>query len=338
MPAARPNRWLVSEQLRHWVSTPLTFSIRQPDIQETTRASLSASQLQAAHIAARQLGAFQKKNSASTCDGLFAARQTCAESQDVLLVALDRHLTPGQQQQGEGAAGDGSISLEDLTKALGSWCVGKLQALTACRMSSTSVSGDSWDQSSPLCSRKPSSQAAQNSSRHMTMGQITLLYKGKGLDRALPASYRPITLLTTDYKLAARVMADRLGPLLNHVIDSTQTGFLPQRWIGDNILAHLEIIASYQRTQQLGILLFLDFLKKAFDRLDSPWLERCMAATGFGAGAQRWVRCLHAGTTAKVVFNGWHTQRFPVQSGIFQGSPLLLLLFAFAVQPISAHA
>ena len=76
----------------------------------------------------------------------------------------------------------------------------------------------------------------------MTEGHITLLYKGKGLDRALPASYRPITLLNKDYKLAARVMADRLGPLLKLVIDSTQTGFLAQRWIGDNILAHLKII------------------------------------------------------------------------------------------------
>ena len=166
----------------------------------------------------------------------------------------------------------------------------------------------------------------------MTEGHITLLYKGKGLDRALPASYRPITLLNTDYKLAARVLADRLGPLLNHVVDSTQTGFLPQRWIGDNILAHLEIIAWYQRTQQPGVLLFLDF-EKAFDRLDRPWLQRCMAATGFGAGAQRWVSLMHASTSAKVAFNGWHTQRFPVQSGVFQGSPLSPLLFVLAVQP-----
>ena len=57
-----------------------------------------------------------------------------------------------------------------------------------------------------------------------------------------------------------------------------------------------------------------------------------------GAGAQCWVSLLHAGTTAKVAFNGWHTQRFPVQSGVFQGSPLSLLLFSLAVQPMSAHA
>ncbi|CAL5220134.1 g2091 [Coccomyxa viridis] len=41
------------------------------------------------------------------------------------LRAVDRHLTPAQQQQGEGAAGDGSISLEDLTQALSSLPRGK---------------------------------------------------------------------------------------------------------------------------------------------------------------------------------------------------------------------
>ena len=63
-----------------------------------------------------------------------------------------------------------------------------------------------------------------------------------------------------------------------------------------------------------------------------------MAAVGFGAGAQRWVSLLHAGTTARVAFNGWHTVRFPVQSGgVFQGSPLSRLLFVLAVQLMAAH-
>ena len=52
-----------------------------------------------------------------------------------------------------------------------------------------------------------------------------------------------------------------------------------------------------------------------------------MTAVGFGAGGQRWVSLLHAGTTARVAFNGWHTARFPVQSGVFQGGPLSALLF-----------
>ena len=170
----------------------------------------------------------------------------------------------------------------------------------------------------------------------MTEGRVTLLYEGKGADRAQLASYQPIKLLNTDYKLAARVIASRLGSLLNHVVDSTQTGFLPQRLIGDNILTHLEIIDFHQHSQQPGVLLFLDF-QKAFDRLVRPWMERCMAAVGFGASAQRWVSLLHAGTTARVALNGWLTARFPVQSGVFQGSPLSPLLFVFAIQPMAAH-
>ena len=63
-----------------------------------------------------------------------------------------------------------------------------------------------------------------------------------------------------------------------------------------------------------------------------------MAAAGFGAGAQQWVSLLHAGTTVRVAFNGWHTTRFSVQSGIFQGSSLSPLLFVLAVQPMAAHA
>ena len=84
-----------------------------------------------------------------------------------------------------------------------------------------------------------------------------------------------------------------------------------------------------------GVIVFLDF-EKAFDRLDRAWIEQCMAAVGFGAGAQRWVHILHTGTIARVAFNGWHTDAFPVSSGVFHGSPLSPLLFVIATQPMAA--
>ena len=34
---------------------------------------------------------------------------------------------------------------------------------------------------------------------------------------------------TADYKLAARIIASRLGPHLNRVVDTTQTGFLTRK-------------------------------------------------------------------------------------------------------------
>jgi hypothetical protein len=63
-------------------------------------------------------------------------------------------------------------------------------------------------------------------------------------------------LLNTDYKLAARAIASRIGPLLKEVVDAPQTGFLPKRWVGDNVLAHLEEINYLEETQQPGVQVF----------------------------------------------------------------------------------
>ena len=98
-----------------------------------------------------------------------------------------------------------------------------------------------------------------------------------------------MTLLNTDYKLAARTLASRLGPVLNHVVDATQTSFLPKRWVGDSVLAHLDEISYSQETQEPGVMVSLDF-EKDFDRLDRAWIATCMAAVGFGPEAQRWVQ------------------------------------------------
>jgi hypothetical protein len=72
------------------------------------------------------------------------------------------------------------------------------------------------------------------------IGVITLLFKGKGLPRDQPSSYRPITLLNTDYRILARALACRWGSAADAVVDQTQTAFIPSSWIGDNVLAHLE--------------------------------------------------------------------------------------------------
>jgi hypothetical protein len=133
----------------------------------------------------------------------------------------------------------------------------------------------------------------------MRTGRIALIFKGNGADRASPASYRPITLLNSDYKLAASVLASRFAAPLSSVIDSPQTAFLPGRWIGDNILAHLEEIDYLLAAHEPGVIVFLD-LAKAFDRIDRAWLLRSLEALGMPAGARRcpspaWGHVRHCG-------------------------------------------
>jgi hypothetical protein len=50
------------------------------------------------------------------------------------------------------------------------------------------------------------------------------------------ASYRPITLLNSDYRVLWKVLAARWGPALDKIVGQEQTAFLPGRHIGDLVL------------------------------------------------------------------------------------------------------
>ncbi|KAH7961405.1 hypothetical protein HPB52_008890 [Rhipicephalus sanguineus] len=59
-------------------------------------------------------------------------------------------------------------------------------------------------------------------------GRVVLLLK-EGMDRSNPKSWRPITLLNTDYKLVATLLVLRLRPLLNELASPLQSCAVPGR-------------------------------------------------------------------------------------------------------------
>jgi hypothetical protein len=65
-------------------------------------------------------------------------------------------------------------------------------------------------------------------------GVITAIYKSG--DVTQPVNYRPITLLNTDYRVLAKVLANRLLKCMGDVISPAQSAFLKGRSIGNNIL------------------------------------------------------------------------------------------------------
>ena len=77
-------------------------------------------------------------------------------------------------------------------------------------------------------------------------------------------NWRPITLLNTDYKIAAKSIANRIKLVLPNLINHDQTGFLKDRFIGENIRL-INCIIQYATEKNVpGLLLFIDF-EKAFD-------------------------------------------------------------------------
>ena len=100
-------------------------------------------------------------------------------------------------------------------------------------------------------------------------GVISVIFK-KG-DRTIPANYRPITLLNTDYRLLAKALASRLGNVLKGIISAEQTAFLGGRNIGENILLMKLLPGLFKSRGHVGVIAFCDFAK-AYDTVDRDFL------------------------------------------------------------------
>lgn len=163
-------------------------------------------------------------------------------------------------------------------------------------------------------------------------GVVTPLFKAG--DATVPANYRPITLLNTDYRCMTKVLASRLGGVLETVIGPEQTAFLRGRLIGDNITTlHLlpEVLRSNARLQSgpaASVLAFLDF-RKAYDTINRQFLLRIMDEVGAGPGLQKWVSTILSTTSASANVNGFVSPLFSYGAGVRQGCPLAPALYLF---------
>ena len=104
----------------------------------------------------------------------------------------------------------------------------------------------------------------------LTKGMITLLKKGgrhvwEGLD-----DYRPITLLNTELKILARVLANRLHLVISDLIGPEETFAVKGRSIQDNLHSIGEVLEGIEERIEDGTeaaLISLD-QSKAFERVD----------------------------------------------------------------------
>ena len=110
-------------------------------------------------------------------------------------------------------------------------------------------------------------------------GGIVALLKPGG-DPLATVGYRPITLLNTDYRLLAKVLANRMQPALQAVISPTQTAFLKGRRSGANILT-LQLLAEGLPPSSEVVAALLDFAK-AYDTIDRVFFVKGHQGDGYG--------------------------------------------------------
>lgn len=161
---------------------------------------------------------------------------------------------------------------------------------------------------------------------------ITLLLK-KNKDPLDCGSYRPISLLNSDYKILTKILSLRLEQVLPSIISSDQTGFVKQRPLFFNIRRLLNVL--YSPCQSVSECLLSMDAEKAFDRVEWNFLFETMSKFGFGDSFISWMRLLYSSPSAMVLTNNTYSKPFNLYRGTKQGCPLSPLLFVLAIEPLA---
>lgn len=140
-------------------------------------------------------------------------------------------------------------------------------------------------------------------------------------------SYRPISLLNIDIKLLAKLIANRLRPLLHNLIGPEQTGFMPGSESKDNVTKALNMIYATQSQKFEG--------PSPVYRLREGILRSSMGLhVGLGTRMMIWITSLYKNPSAQLKINGSLPDKIHINNGTRQGCPLSPFLFILSLEPV----
>ena len=157
------------------------------------------------------------------------------------------------------------------------------------------------------------------------VANVIEIYKGKGAHTD-PEMYRPISLLSTAYKILARILQTRLAEVLDHKLRPTQYGFRKNR----SCSQPLHIVRRLQdKAEKTGATLYLMFLdwEKAFDKIHPEALIASLRRYGVTEDFVEMIINIYSQPLFTVTAAGTTSQVEKAQTGIRQGCPLSPYLF-----------
>ncbi|CAI5942274.1 unnamed protein product [Closterium sp. NIES-65] len=189
-----------------------------------------------------------------------------------------------------------------------------------------------WDLLGPILMDLVRRFAERDELPHSVSTAVTILLHKKG-EKSELGNYRPITLLSTVYKIIAKVMASRLKAVLHEVISEDQYGFIPGRQLADTVSVVADAIEAGANGKEDWYLMMIDF-QKAFDSISRDYLFGTLRKLGLPEDFVGWTIGLHKEAGTCLHINGWTGDKVAVEKSVRQGCPLAPYLFLCAVEPL----
>lgn len=167
----------------------------------------------------------------------------------------------------------------------------------------------------------------------MLLANMSLIPKPNN-NHLLPQNYRPRSVMNNDLKIFSRILADRLASIISSLISPYQSGFIPHRFITDNIRLATNIIQDANLSSRKLLMLSLD-IHKAFDSVSWNYLSTILQRMGFRDKFLHAYQALYLNPKIRSKILGCSSDFFSIGRGTRQGCPLSPLIFALALEPLA---